>query len=99
MFLAKLCDVFDTDIDGLHDELMKIPGTTSSIKFRSERINDEIIYERNTEYVIFKNDVTYVLNILLADDYVANISSPQNGESKFLALFVKPIVRVKSARN
>jgi hypothetical protein len=98
MFLAKLCGVLETDIDGLHVALVKIPGMTITIG-------------RYPQYDLIRNDIYYSLSLhqdkqryLLSAYYYdfelfRKYLPHDKSKNMFLSSLVKPIVKVKSARN
>jgi hypothetical protein len=98
MLSGKLCEVLGTDIDGIHDALMNIPGfsysgNTYSVT-RAGYIFTLIMYPTCSNYIAISaatiegcSPTTFA--VLLSDE----------AETLFLELIAKPIVSVKSARN
>jgi hypothetical protein len=113
MFLAKLCEALETDMDGLLDSLYIIPGIIIDETRESREVtNNLIIYKHFISCVLTRNYTEYVLKLWqITDDYESNLFaeyrrddyfsclSKEKAESEFLAIIAKRITRTKSARN
>jgi hypothetical protein len=68
MFLAKLCGVLETDIDGLHNELSRIPNIRVFERKNVFTCDGEFRRSANT-YTVRNNDYIYILVVQLTDVY------------------------------
>jgi hypothetical protein len=112
MFLVKLCEVLETDINGLHDSLCAIPEITV-LEFPVYAESKNTICKCFNRYGLKKDDISFSLILWQDgnDDGASLLAFIEEGksfraytpieeaETLFLELIAKRIVRVKSARN